>query len=52
MVLWRFCNIAFLQRVLEGQEDPPLPASMVKPSNGELYWFMDKDAAQKLKSQL
>jgi 6-phosphogluconolactonase len=28
-----------------GEESPVLPAAMVKPENGELYWFVSADAA-------
>ncbi|CAH1785858.1 unnamed protein product, partial [Owenia fusiformis] len=37
-----------VKRVLEGSEEPPLPASQVRPSNGELYWFLDQPAASLL----
>ena len=36
------------QRVLEGKEEVPLPAARVKPTNGQLVWFLDKGAASKL----
>jgi 6-phosphogluconolactonase len=36
-----------LQRVIEGEYDPEhLPAQLIKPVDGELYWFCDKDAAK------
>ncbi len=39
-----------VHRVLEGVYQPEvLPAQIIKPLNGELNWFLDKDAAQKLK---
>lgn len=41
-----------VQRVLEGKEEPPLPASMVRPHSGDLYWFLDQGAAAKLKNKL
>ncbi|XP_060591167.1 6-phosphogluconolactonase-like [Ruditapes philippinarum] len=41
-----------VQRVLEGNESPPLPAAQVRPTNGELHWFLDKPAASKLKNKL
>nr|XP_054765256.1 6-phosphogluconolactonase-like [Lytechinus pictus] len=41
---------AILQRVLEGNEDPPLPASRVKLTNGVVHWFIDQPAAAELKA--
>ena len=38
-----------LQQVLEGHSSEPLPASRVRPSNGELHWFVDDDAASLLR---
>ncbi|ELT94314.1 hypothetical protein CAPTEDRAFT_21029 [Capitella teleta] len=35
-----------VQRVLEGSED--LPAARVRPTDGDLVWFLDKGAASKL----
>ena len=40
------------QRVLEGNEEPALPAAQVRPTDGELYWFLDKPAASKLTSKI
>ncbi|XP_070576036.1 6-phosphogluconolactonase-like [Ptychodera flava] len=40
-----------VQRVLEGNESEPLPAARVKPSNGELHWFLDNGAAGALKAK-
>ena len=38
-----------LYRVIEGQYEPNvLPAQLIKPENGELHWFLDKVAAEKL----
>ncbi|KAK3590592.1 hypothetical protein CHS0354_001617 [Potamilus streckersoni] len=37
-----------IQQVLEGNEPDPLPAARVRPTNGELVWFLDKAAAQLL----
>lgn len=38
-----------LKEVLEGRsETETLPARSVKPSDGELFWFVDKDAAAEL----
>ena len=34
--------------VLENKESPILPADEVSPSQGELCWFLDKDAATRL----
>ncbi|MEO6188865.1 MAG: 6-phosphogluconolactonase [Ginsengibacter sp.] len=40
---------AIVQRVLEETYQPlALPAQIIKPVNGELFWFLDEDAAQKL----
>ena len=40
---------AVAQKVLEGNEQDPLPAARVKLTNGTVHWFMDKDAASQLK---
>ena len=37
-----------LQQVLEGNAEEPLPAARVRPSNGELHWFLDDAAASLL----
>lgn len=37
-----------LQQVLEGNAKEPLPAAKVKPTNGELHWFLDDAAASLL----
>ncbi len=38
-----------LYRIIEGQYEPNvLPAQLIKPENGELRWFLDKVAAEKL----
>lgn len=38
-----------LQQVLEGDYNPnKFPAQIIKPLNGELHWFIDEAAAQKL----
>lgn len=38
-----------LRRIIEGPYDPNvLPAQIIKPGNGNLYWFLDKEAAKKL----
>jgi 6-phosphogluconolactonase len=35
-----------LQHVISGKYDPSLyPAQLIKPVNGELHWFLDKNAA-------
>ncbi|MBS1598281.1 MAG: 6-phosphogluconolactonase [Bacteroidetes bacterium] len=42
---------AALEQVLEGNYNPDLyPAQVINPLNGELHWFVDKDAAVLLKS--
>lgn len=39
-----------LQQVLEGEYIPSkLPAQIIKPTDGELHWFLDEDAAKDLK---
>ncbi|KAL8602620.1 hypothetical protein ACOMHN_021967 [Nucella lapillus] len=38
-----------VQRVLEGDKENPLPAAMVRPTNGEVVWLLDSAAAAKLK---
>ncbi|KAK2168034.1 hypothetical protein LSH36_21g07063 [Paralvinella palmiformis] len=40
-----------VKEVLEGHIDPPLPASRVRPTKGELVWFLDKAAAGLLESK-
>ncbi|NXH15863.1 6PGL phosphogluconolactonase, partial [Bucco capensis] len=40
---------AVLQRILEGQEENPLPAARVQPHSGQLHWFLDEAAAKDLK---
>jgi len=40
------------KRVLEGNETPALPATRVRPTSGELHWFLDKGAAANLKNKL
>jgi 6-phosphogluconolactonase len=38
-----------LRRVLNDPlSDPPLPAQMIRPSDGEVHWFIDDKAAAKL----
>ena len=37
-----------LQQVLEGNAEEPLPAARVKPTDGELHWFVDDAAASLL----
>ena len=35
-----------LRKVIEGEFTPEhLPAQLIKPADGNLYWFLDKDAA-------
>lgn len=40
-----------LQQVLEGGPEDPLPAARVKPTQGELHWFIDNAAASLLKTK-
>lgn len=37
-----------MKRVLEGNEEDPLPAARVKLINGDLYWFLDEGSASLL----
>ncbi|HSN08748.1 MAG TPA: 6-phosphogluconolactonase [Hanamia sp.] len=40
---------AVLEKVLEGEYNPSqFPAQIISPKNGELHWFLDKDAAKNL----
>jgi 6-phosphogluconolactonase len=39
-----------LRDILQKDENKNLPASLVKPVNGNLYWFLDEEAAAKLVS--
>lgn len=40
-----------LENVLEGQRDAEkYPAQLIRPADGNLLWFVDKDAAAKLKT--
>ena len=36
---------AVVRQVLEGSSDPPLPAQLVRPADGELSWMLDRAAA-------
>ena len=41
-----------VQNVIEGVYNPEqLPAQLIKPVHGELYWYLDKDAASLLKEK-
>lgn len=41
-----------LKEVIEGSYKPlQLPSQIIKPASGNLYWFIDKDAAQELQDQ-
>ncbi len=41
---------AILHTIIEDSSKPAvLPAQIIKPENGELYWFLDKDASDDLK---
>ncbi|XP_027563027.1 6-phosphogluconolactonase-like, partial [Neopelma chrysocephalum] len=37
-----------LKRILEGKEEPPLPAALVRPRSGRLRWLLDEAAAAEL----
>lgn len=39
---------AVLKRILEGNEENPLPAARVRPHTGQLLWFLDEAAAKEL----
>ncbi|XP_065432299.1 6-phosphogluconolactonase isoform X2 [Chrysemys picta bellii] len=39
---------AILKRILEGDEENPLPAALVQPHTGKLHWFLDESAAKEL----
>ncbi|XP_073705578.1 6-phosphogluconolactonase [Garra rufa] len=41
-----------LKQVLEGGEGPALPAALVAPNQGELFWLVDEPAAASLTSQV
>ncbi|XP_052408055.1 6-phosphogluconolactonase [Carassius gibelio] len=41
-----------LKQVLEGGEGPALPAALVAPGRGELFWLVDEPAAASLTSQV
>ncbi|NXA15066.1 6PGL phosphogluconolactonase, partial [Sapayoa aenigma] len=38
-----------LKRILEGEEEPPLPAARIRPNSGRLRWLLDEAAAAELK---
>lgn len=41
-----------VNKILNGERNPEaLPAQMINPTNGELFWFLDKAAAEKLPDQ-
>jgi 6-phosphogluconolactonase len=43
---------AVLKEVMEGSYNPTkYPAQIIKPVNGELYWFVDQAAASELKAE-
>ncbi|NWW18803.1 6PGL phosphogluconolactonase, partial [Falcunculus frontatus] len=37
-----------LKRILEGNEESPLPAARVRPRSGRLRWLLDREAAKEL----
>ncbi|KAM4643852.1 6-phosphogluconolactonase [Amazona ochrocephala] len=39
---------AVVKRILEGDEENPLPAARVRPHSGQLYWILDEAAAKEL----
>jgi 6-phosphogluconolactonase len=62
VIVNKAANIAFmvdgskktkvLQQVLEGEFMPEkLPSQLIKPTPGELHWFLDEDAAKDLKNR-
>lgn len=40
-----------IKKAIEEKPSGDIPASLVKPKNGKLYWFMDKGASSLLKSK-
>ncbi|NXS63058.1 6PGL phosphogluconolactonase, partial [Brachypteracias leptosomus] len=38
-----------LKRILEGEEENPLPAARVRPRSGHIWWFLDEAAAKELR---
>uniref|UniRef100_T1JA20 6-phosphogluconolactonase n=1 Tax=Strigamia maritima TaxID=126957 RepID=T1JA20_STRMM len=40
-----------IKRVLEGNAVDPLPASLVRPTHGKLYWLLDEGAASLLNNK-
>ncbi|NWY22751.1 6PGL phosphogluconolactonase, partial [Aphelocoma coerulescens] len=40
---------AALKRILEGDEEEPLPAARVRPRSGRLRWLLDEEAAKELR---
>jgi 6-phosphogluconolactonase len=41
-----------LKEIIEGKYMPStLPAQLIKPENGELHWFLDKETAKKLSNR-
>ncbi|XP_025224554.1 6-phosphogluconolactonase isoform X2 [Theropithecus gelada] len=43
-----FPDHPLLQRILEDQEENPVPAALVQPHTGKLCWFLDEAAARLL----
>ncbi|NXR69997.1 6PGL phosphogluconolactonase, partial [Rhadina sibilatrix] len=41
-----------LKRILEGQEEAPLPAARVRPRSSRLRWLLDEEAAKELQIPL
>ncbi|NXF27810.1 6PGL phosphogluconolactonase, partial [Rhodinocichla rosea] len=41
-----------LKRILEQQEQPPVPAARLRPRSGRLQWLLDREAAAELRLPL
>lgn len=50
LILPSFCLFFFWpsQQVLEGGDSPVLPAALITPTQGELFWLVDEPAAASL----
>ncbi|NWU97761.1 6PGL phosphogluconolactonase, partial [Upupa epops] len=43
---------AVLKRILEGNQENPLPAALIRPRSGQLRWLLDEAAAKELSGPL